>query len=590
MFSTSFSSTTARQNCLAVFALSFFLACPSPAKAQDQSPSVPGVEAASRELLRQQAREQQLRGQQEQVPDLRLDVPQKQLSSERFPSDESPCFEIEKIVLAGASADAFQWALAAVDRTPDGLADAVAKRCLGTRGINLAMTRVQNAVVDAGFVTTRVLAEPQDLRGGTLRLTLVPGRVRNIRVIDASAGRANLANALPIAPGDILNLRDLEQALENLKRVPTAEADIKIEPATGASAQPGDSDLVIGWQQSFPFRLSVSVDDSGTKGTGQYQGALTLSYDHWLTLNDLFYVSMNHDLGGGEPGERGTRGRTFHYSVPFSYWLLGLTTSDNTYYQEVSGATQVYRYSGESSNSEVRLSRVVYRDAVRKTTLSLAAWGRASRNYIDDTEILVQRRRMAGWDAGVAHREFVGQGTLDLNLGVRQGTGMMKALPAPEEAFGEGTSRPMIVTAGARLALPFEAFGERLRYTGAWRAQWNGTPLVPQDRFSIGGRHSVRGFDGERVLSSERGWLIRNELGWTPGRSPFELYVGADLGRVGGPSAGALAGRGLAGAVAGLRGEVRGVSVDLFVGTPVKKPDGFRAANTTAGFSLYWSR
>ncbi|MFT2612525.1 ShlB/FhaC/HecB family hemolysin secretion/activation protein, partial [Escherichia coli] len=88
----------------------------------------------------------------------------------------------------------------------------------------------------------------------------------------------------------------------------------------------GQSDLVISYRQAFPLRLAVSVDDSGSDATGKYQGSITLSYDNWWTLNDLFYVSVNHDLGGGNAGPRGSRGSTVHYSLPFGYWNLGFTT------------------------------------------------------------------------------------------------------------------------------------------------------------------------------------------------------------------------------------------------------------------------
>lgn len=103
--------------------------------------------------------------------------------------------------------------------------------------------------------------------------------------------------------GDVLNLRDLEQGLEVFKRVPTAEADIQIEPGETI----GESDLVLAWQQKFPFRLNFSVDDGGSRDTGRYQGAVTLSYDNWFTANDLFYVSFNHYLADSSGGNsRGT--------------------------------------------------------------------------------------------------------------------------------------------------------------------------------------------------------------------------------------------------------------------------------------------
>lgn len=44
---------------------------------------------------------------------------------------------------------------------------------------------------------------------------------------------------------------------------------------------------------------------------------------------------------------------------------------------------------------------------------------------------------MAGWEAALAHRAFIGQATLDLSLAYRRGTGAFAALHAFEEAFGE---------------------------------------------------------------------------------------------------------------------------------------------------------
>lgn len=551
-------------------------------------------EAATRELLRQQERARQAREEQAHGPDVRLPVQAGDAdATERLPTDESPCFPIERIELAGDGAPQFQWTLPAAGRTASGEADPALHRCLGAEGIRRVMHRMQNAIVARGYITTRVLAAPQDLSSGTLVLTLVPGRVRAVRFAPGTDARATAWNAIRIAPGELLDLRDIEQALENFKRVPTAQADIQVTPAEALPGQappgPGESDLVVQWRQGLPFRASVSADDGGTRATGRYQGALNLSYDHWWTLNDLFYVSLLHDLGGGDAGARGTRGYSLHYSVPYGPWLLAFNSNANRYHQSVAGASQTYVYSGDSRSGDVKLSRLVYRDAVRKTTAFLRGWVRSSRNFIDGTEVEVQRRRTAGWELGAGHREFVEAATLDLNVALRRGTGAQQALPAPEDAFGEGASRPRIVLADAGLLLPWTWAGQRLRYGAAWRAQWGATALVPQDRFAIGGRYTVRGFDGENVLSAQRGWLLRNDLAWLLADSGQELYLGLDHGEVGGAGSEDLAGTRLTGAVLGLRGSWRAATWDLFVGAPLRKPQGFPTASHTGGFSATWS-
>lgn len=577
------------RSCVAVFVLSAGLVVGGSGVAADPtSPDAVGA-AAAQEQRRLQERERAQSQQLQRAPDVRLDTATVPDALLPLPTDEAPCFHIARVELGGAASEKFQWALNAAylptDAPPQAIGDAAPGRCLGSVGINRIMKRVQNALIARGFITSRVTAAPQDLRSGTLALTLVPGRVRVVRFTDGTSPRANAWNAVPTRAGQLLNLRDIEQGLENFKRVPTAEVDMQIAPAEGPDAQPGDSDLVIGWQQGRPVRFNVSADDSGTRATGKYQGNATVSLDHGLRLNDLFYVSVNHDLGGGDPGARGSKGGAIHYSVPFGHWLLSMNVGRSNYHQTVAGVDQNYTYHGDNSNRDLQVSRLVYRDAVRKTTVSVRGWARSSRNFIDDTEVEVQRRRMAGWELGAAHREYIGARTVDLRLVYRRGTGAQGAMPAPEEAFGDGTARPRLLTADVQFSAPFRLAGQPLRYAGSWRAQWNRSPLVPQDRFSIGGRYTVRGFNGESVLSAERGWLIRNDVGLPLRDTGQELYLGVDHGTVGGASSAQLAGKSMSGAVLGLRGAWKWVNYDVFAGGALHKPGALNASGLVSGFT-----
>ncbi|WP_184530465.1 ShlB/FhaC/HecB family hemolysin secretion/activation protein [Variovorax sp. Sphag1AA] len=569
------------------------LAGPHAAHAQIASTPRPFVEEQ-----RQQERERAVREQNERAVDVRRPT-EPPAAGQRLPEAESPCFRIDRIRLVGERSEAFQWALAAMSEAADGMADNPIGRCLGTEGINIVLARVQQALVARGWVTARVLVGPQDLATGELALTLIPGRVAAIRLADASGATTDaplgVRMAIPASRGDLLNLRDIEQGLENLKRLPTAEADIRIAPSSAADARPGDSDLVVQYRQGradlpVPLRANLSYDDSGTEPTGRNQGGLTLAWDGPLHLNDLFYVSLNHDLFNH--AGRGTSGNTVHYSIPWGNWLFSTTASEGRYWQNVAGLAQDYTYSGYSSNAELRVDRMLYRDQHGKTSLRARAWQRTSHNYIDDTEVGVQERLVGGWELGLNHRLFLGTATLDGNLAYRRGTGAFGAIPAPEESFGEGTSRMKLVTADLNLNQPFDLGAQKLRYAGLWRAQWNGTPLTPQDRFAIGGRFTVRGFDGEASLMGDRGWLVRNDIGWALPAEVFgtqlgaELYLGVDYGQVNGRSAAQLRGKRLAGSVIGLRGAVRGLSYDFFVGTPISKPEGFHTSRWTTGFNL----
>lgn len=536
--------------------------------------------------------------QQTQSANVRLEAEKE--SSPSFPQNEAQCFLINQLALTDYQAEEstssttplklaqpsqFSWALKSVYAERDFALPA----CIGSEGINVLLRRIQNRLIDAGYVTTRVVVEPQDLRSGVLVLTVIPGKVGRIQLQDQSAipfaTRGTLWFAMPMSQGDMLNVRNIEQGLENLKRVPSADANMELVPSENV----GETDIVISYKQTLPFHLTLGVDDSGSKATGRLQGSATFSWDNVLTLNDMFYISGTRSFkrnSDDAEGDYGSKNITLYYSIPWRNYLLTLSGSKYSYHQTVAGAFESYVYSGESQQMKVNLSRLLSRGSQHKTYINGALWTKKSHNYIDDTEVEVQRRRTAGWEVGINHTHYISDLVLQIFAGYKRGTGGNKALPAPEEAFGEGTSRMQIITTGLDLTYSFTMGNQPFRFNTSWNGQWNRTPLTQQDKFSIGGRYTVRGFDGELSLSGEKGWLWRNELGWDIANKGHELYLGIDQGKVHSSQDELQVGSSLIGGVIGLRGKLWGINYDYFVGKPIKKPEGFRTSHVTTGFNV----
>jgi hemolysin activation/secretion protein len=416
------------------------------------------------------------------------------------------------------------------------------------------------------------------LKSGVLVLTLVPGKISAVRLAEGSGRFINLKTALPIRVGRLLNVRSLEQGLENLRRPPSVQADFELRPGE----RDGESELWVKRVQSRPVRLSLSSDDSGSEYTGRYQGHATLSLDNPLGLSGLFSASIGRGLETGRP--YGTASYGFYYAVPFGFNQLAITTNGYDYHQRVAGYAADYEYRGRSQDSGLEFSRVVHRDDKSKTTLGLGVFLRRSHNYLDGTELEIQRRRMAGWELFLGHRRRLGKAVLEGELRYRQGTGALGALPAPEELTGEGTARPGIFTLDLRLTAPFKLGGQSFRYLGSWRQQLALDRLVSRDRLAIGGRYSVRGYDGEMTLSADNGLVFRNELGWEIPKLGQELYAAADFGRVWGPFDSYLLGKSLGGAALGLRGGFKNFAYDVFVSRPLAKPENFPGLRWVYGF------
>ncbi|MFC0178568.1 ShlB/FhaC/HecB family hemolysin secretion/activation protein, partial [Thorsellia kenyensis] len=226
---------------------------------------------------------------------------------------------------------------------------------LGGIGISQLISNLQNLIIDRGYVTTRIVAPEQDLTTGVLTLKIIPGKIRDVYFeegVKGSHAYAFLLTAMPARAGDLLDLREIEQGLENLQRLPTVQAEMEIVPTENQ----GESDIVIRRNQKKFWRVAVSLDNSGSKSTGTYQGSATLYVDNPFALSDLAYFSWNNDVHG--KSSQGTQNLTGHYSLPFGDTLVSFTGSRYNYHQTVAGLTTDYEYSGDNNSLNLQLAHM----------------------------------------------------------------------------------------------------------------------------------------------------------------------------------------------------------------------------------------
>lgn len=547
-------------------------------------------------FIQQQQQNENINKQVQPVQNINLQNEQQDLSKIQYAKlqshSEDICFPITHLSLSGDQAEQFLFAV-----TPYGYGKkSIIGRCLGVEGLNQLLALIQNKIIERGYVTTRVLLPQQNVSSGKVIFTIIPGRVDKINFTESTSKRGHKINALPVKTNDILNIRDIEQGLENFKRVPTVDADFKIKPALKES--PGYSDLELSWKQVKPYRINLNVDDSGLKSTGKYQGTTTLSLDNLLTLNDLFYVSYSRSIFDKDDG-KGTSNLYFNYVIPWNYNLFTINYNKSDYIQNVVGRNQNYQYRGKSNQVNFDFTRLIYRDVSRKISIGAGGWYRESHNFIEDVEILAQQRKTAGWKIHVDHTEYVKQAILSSSFSYKRGTGAFNSLPATEEFFNEAFTRVGIWQADINLQIPFKLMSAPFMYTLDSRWQHSDKILTPQDRFSIGNRYTVRGFNGEESLTATSGLFVKNEFStviWNTNQRP---YFAIDYGQVGGKTFDYIKNEAindkqnniLVGAALGVKGQISRIHLnyDAFISTPLKTPKTMNADHVVTGFNVNWS-
>jgi hemolysin activation/secretion protein len=484
-------------------------------------------------------------------------------------ADESPCFPILFVEWRGN--EPFPW-LAAEEKT-------VITKCVGARGLRAFQDHLTRQLIARGFITSRVFIPEQNLASGRLVIQVVPGRLGKIRDHGSAAG--NNFFAIAASEGDLFNQRDLDQALENIRRL-ASQSEVEMELVPGA--KPGETDIVVKHPEGRRWRSLVTLDDAGTTSTGKYQLGGVITFDSPLHLYDMLTVALNQDANFSS--SFGTNSASINWSLPFGYWQFFAGATQSSYKQTVAGFSGNIAYSGHSYGVEGGIGYVPYRTQSARGTLQAKLNRKVSRSWIDDAEIDVQYRSVVGFEANFGHRQYLGNGSLDLNIGVRGSMPSQSNAPGLVIGAPDWDGRYRIGTAAANLMLPFQAGGAQFRYQGNVRVQRT-TALVPAfEYFSIGNRYTVRGFDGVSTLAAEEGWVLRNDFTWIVARSGVELFAAIDAGRVAGPHAATLAGTSLTGAALGVRGRYGPANYEFTLGRPVKKPDSFDTQSLSLTVSL----
>lgn len=561
------------------------------AQTTTSNPTTPNAADIAQEGLRRQ--EQRLREQQQQLQPT-SDVLQPALStqSNTVLSMESPCFLLQDIRLTGPDQRRFSW-LAAT-------AAPFLQRCVGVAGVAQIASVLDAKLIELGYATSRVALPQQNLASGVLEFQLHAGRISEIRVSASSLLNTPVnpssadnswgtwRNAFPVSYGDLLNVRDLEQGVEQMKRLSSQTVTTELLPGDA----PDTSVLVIQRQSgSLRERLhgGVTLDNSGNEllGAPQFSGYLTI--ENLLGLTDLLSLSASSNVERLSQSHR-SQSVSVNYSIPWGYNTFTFSNGTSHFAQTVQGTTVQFLSSGSSRNTEARWHRTVWRTSASKTGVYASVLLRRANSYLDDVELIVQRRRATNFETGLTYKQLLNDGSFDVELGYRRGVPWQNAQDDLVDA-GQGvpTLRPTLWLLSGAYNQSFKAFERPLQYSASLRAQHTSNQTLSIDQIAIGNRFTVRGFDGKNVLLAESGAFLRNELS-TPIRAidgvDLSAFVGLDIGRVWGASAANLIGTKLAGAAIGMRGKWRAVQFDLALGTPLVKPAGFRTGSRNLYLSM----
>jgi len=470
---------------------------------------------------------------------------------------QGPCFVISRIELSGATLMS--------PSVRNQLLAPWANQCLDISRLNKLTNSVSDWYISRGYITSRAFLTEQDLSGGVLHLAVLEGKLQQIRLEGVPA--RTLKVTFPGLEGKVLNLRDIEQGMEQLNRVRQTPVEIEILPGD----RQGYSVVNLTATPEFPLSGSLSFDNSGQKstGTGQINGALY--GNNLLGWADKWFVSggRSSDFSNSLDAQNFAAG----VSVPYGYGLLDYSYSWSNYLSTLDNNGYLWRSSGDTQTHRLNGTWVLFRNGDIKTSALAGVTHRINHNYLDDVLLATSSRKLSSFSLGINHTQKVASGVATLNPTFTQG---VPWLGAEDDNDKQGD----VPKAEFRKWSVSGSFQRPVTQSMWWLSslyfQWSPDRLYGSERLTLGGEASVRGYK-EQYISGDNGGYWRNELNYSlltlPWVGDVGLLAAVDGGWLKKDGVDRYASGTLWGAALGLTSVNRWFSSQLTVGTPVDYPD-----------------
>lgn len=471
------------------------LLCLSPLESAWAAPT-PGETDLIRERQNRLLEEQQRR-----LEELK-DLPGKDVKPAQptAPAD-TRCFTIKDIELKGADSLS--------EREKARLLKPYIGECLGVPQLNELLKVITDHYIEKGLVTSRAYLPQQDLSAGHLKVLVVEGKLEGMKGAENSRlSDRELAMAFPGKSGELVNLREIEQMVDQLNRLPSNQAKMELAPGQNV----GGSEVRVTNTPQKPWRAGLSRSNDGQRSTGEQQWGTSFDWDSPLGLADQLSLRGGHDAMTDH--QHTSNNAMLNYSLPWGWWTFSYTYSQSEYRSQIAANGYNFKQTGDSENHQLRAERVIHRDAVSKTSLSAGLSYLRSNNFIEDSKLKLSSNRISEAQFGFNHGRRVGSAFVNFDAGMQEGIGAFDAQGSHDPGPGEPDARYRKYSATLSYLQPFKLLGESFSFSSLMTGQRSEDVLFSPQRTSLGGSASIRGYK-DQSLSGDSGGYWRNDLRWS---------------------------------------------------------------------------
>lgn len=373
-------------------------------------------------------------------------------------------------------------------------------RCLTLSDMQNIIKLITNAYIEKGYITSQAFIVDQDLSNHQLIINVIEGKIKSIFIDNITSRLVDIL--FPLYQEKWLNLRDLEHGLEQLNRLTTSQYRLDIQPSDTI----GYSTIFIYKEnKTHPFRNQFTVDNSGSKATGEILLTNTTTIDSLFGLGEQWSLSLNSNTDLLR--SHYYRGYTASMSIPYGYWFYQYQLSYNRSSYLIKNYNNKYIYKSINTNQQFDISRLLYRDNKKKIILKGILKHKKIRMELAKQPILINSPTLTILSLAPQYHFNLTSSYLTINPSAEIGLSSFGASPDYiAENSPRSHYRKLSLNIHYQCLLPYS-----FSYITSFYGQYTSDNLYSVERITIDGLNAVRGAKQDN-LSANRGLYWRNEI------------------------------------------------------------------------------
>ena len=442
----------------------------------------------------------------------------------------------------------------------------------------------QNHLIRHGYITSVIYPKAdQNLKAGHLNLILEPGLV--IQVLEPSAQESipfkYAMYAFGFYQNTVLHLPSLEQALDNLNRLPGANYRFELAPTSKNGAFGSDVMIISMLQNPLFLKVSMSYNKDIKNELSLYPHQFQLAKGNILGLLDVWnlsYSQLNREFGQNQ------HSAYLDVSVPFLFLKPYIQVSQFEHNSFFDSAVFRFDSTGKSQKTVYGLEWCFSRSYQLKQSLQGSYYTENQTAYIQDI-----KNDVGSYELFVASLQYRLQlykalgGSWLASVTYKKGIGARDDNNTSRDAQNREPQNRFDVFVYDVSWFYTPTFLKRLwRFEGSFRAQSSNRALYSSEQIGISGYYAIRGItssligDSGYVTNQTMSTDITKEVSFFPFKArqrTWDAFFGFDYGSFSQTGGAFLDGSGQGEAMStsiGLRMKQQDLYLELLVSKPFR--------------------